>query len=635
MKTKNFAIFALTAFLILALAAFSSASVSLARTDSALATYGNPSTITINFATTSTDNQTLTWNYTSSVSGATISLGNAPTSITTSDGTKTFTAAVGIPQYLKSATFTVNTMNSSGVILGTNSFTVSVNDAKSFSLSSANDIYSGRNSTVITVRNTGNTNLNNIRLTAPVLSGVSFTISPTSISLIPGNSAQFIITASNLASLTAYGSQTATFSATSDESATGSISIALTKSYCTNGEAGSNVTISSIDDRSSGDEWEWAPLKDISIDIDVRNNNQVDSEKITVKLGVYDLTSHKFIELNDGADKEISQSIRINEDDEDTFKFKFKLPADIKDDGGRYGLIVKAYVNGKESSNCASRIDSSSYQPITVDFGDKAVLIGNVIIPDFSSCGSTATITGTMYNLDAGDNEKIQVKFYNKELGLDKTYDSLSELDSGDSEDFSISFDVPQGIKEGTYYITAYGNYDYSESSTFYRESVSQDNILFKVEGNCVVTPKVTINAALASEAQAGKPLSVKVTITNTDSKSQTLQMLADGYSSWATLTNISESQFTLASGASKDIYYNFVVNSDASGDNQFTIKSVSGSTSIKEQAVSVTIAPAKGGFNFNFGNLGLGNNWYIWAIVALNVVLIIVIIVVAIKLLK
>jgi len=642
MKTNVTSIFAVTAFLILVLTGFASALTITSVTSPTTAIHNSQVAFTVNI--TAAENTSLYWSSSSATNGATwISL---PTVNTMNAGDSVIGIAVlNVPQYsFGSIVPTLVAKNSSGSVLATLSFlTVTINNTSAISISaSSTTLNQANNRTTITITNTGNIDFTNVQLNITSLDGATFSLSPSTFVLAKGTSKDVSLNATISSSLN-LGSQTATITASASTGlSTVSItqSISLEKSYCNYGEVGSDVKILSIEDRSAGDEWNWEPLKDISIEVETRNNNPDNSEKIYTKIGLYDKTDDKFIKLN-GDKTELDQSVKIAKDGEsEILRFEFTLPADLKSDHN-YQLYVKSYQSGHEDTQCNSKTSFSGgssnvfSQPISIDI-TREVILGDISIGDFTNCGSTATLTATVYNVDASDNEKIKVRVYNTELKIDQTYELLNQLDVGDSEDISIPLNVPKDALEKTYNLKAVILYDYSDNSNAYRQSLSQNDILLKVEGNCAVVPRVNINAALASEAKSGNPLSIKVTIVNTASTSQTFNMIADGYSNWATLTNISESQFTLAPAETKDVYYNFVVNNGVSGDNQFTIRALSNNgASIKEQAVSVNVA-AGSGFNFtgfNFGNWG--NSWYIWAIVALNVVLIIVIIIVAIKLLK
>ena len=103
------------------------------------------------------------------------------------------------------------------------------------------------------------------------------------------------------------------------------------------------------------------------------------------------------------------------------------------------------------------------------------------------------------------------------------------------------------------------------------------------------------------------------------------------GNSEWSILDSIEPRSITLNPGESKDINIILTVNKDAQGSNELTIRATyDGQTS--EQRVSLLVGKASG--ITGDAQLGpfinhLSNNWFIYLIVLVNIVLIVAIILV------
>jgi uncharacterized membrane protein len=135
------------------------------------------------------------------------------------------------------------------------------------------------------------------------------------------------------------------------------------------------------------------------------------------------------------------------------------------------------------------------------------------------------------------------------------------------------------------------------------------------------------ITASLQSDAVAGQALVIDSTITNVGDETETFTISARGFSSWATLEDISVSSITLEPGQTGDVEFTFNVQEDAEGSQSFTIQTAAGAK-IDAQEVEVNIKSSSEGFNFDFGDNGI-----VWVIAIVNLALILLIIVVAVRL--
>ncbi len=216
-----------------------------------------------------------------------------------------------------------------------------------------------------------------------------------------------------------------------------------------------------------------------------------------------------------------------------------------------------------------------------------------------------------------------------------------SGIDSMDYEKISLFLEMPKDLEEGTYIIklTAYDNEDMDDEDVFETEEEEDEasyNMILNIEGNCETEPQVMVTANLESEARAGEELVIKATIKNTGNSLDIYTLNVADYSGWATLKNIESTTIILDAGESKEVLITLNVDKEVSGDKSFNIEVLSEDESIIKQPVSVTIEEQTG---FNLagitGNIISGDNWYLWGIGALNVLLVVIIIIVAFKVAK
>lgn len=309
----------------------------------------------------------------------------------------------------------------------------------------------------------------------------------------------------------------------------------------------------------------------------------------------------------------------LGSDDDYTFEIPLEVP-DNADDGD-YRLRVEAYESSEEDSNCFGA-DTS----IEIEKEDEELIITDVTMPEILACGEDFTSDVRLENIGDDDLEDIVIKVFDQsnKLGINKLSDSF-DLDSDKSKRQTFSLKIPAGASEGDYtFVIAISNGD--------EDSVQK---IVKVQGGCVApAPKVSVSASLEGEAVAGSQATIKATISNTGTETSTYTIKTSGNEEWST-SKIEPSSLTLDAGKSADALIYLDLNEDASGTKEFDIQ-VTSAGQITEQPVSLTIQ-AKTGFSIT-GSSILGNlkgNWFIWVIVAINVILIVAIIIVASKLSK
>lgn len=584
---------------------------------------GDSKTFTISaYNNNATDNFTITPSSTS-ISGWTTSF--SPTSkVVANKTTESFSYTVTAPASINAGnyTFTVSSPNTADTL----AFTLNVLPIRTSLLTaSPSSLSLSTQQSTITIKNNGNSNSPIVLSTSGSL---NLSLSRTTLSLVPGAQDSFTaVTGFNLSVLSATGSYSSTIIATQDGVQVGSVGLSYVRGVCRLGDTNSaNLTLT-IDDVSTNgdDDTIWKPLDEVTVKVNVANDGDDDMKNINVRLYLLDKSNgRKNIagDMNftsDGEDEiEIS---RISDGKDEDLEFEFTVPADA--DFGDYELIVKA-TSSKQSEDtlCSEEIYGSN--PITIqaeDNEDKYLAFNNFdFIPSEGTCSDSVSLSFDVVNVGDEDQDRIKVRLYSSELGVDIIQEVSDGLNQGDSKNLNFEFTVPSGLADKLYSLSIDADYGYSSGS--YKQSLGEIvKTYYKVIG-CTSSPSG--NGALVttslSDAAPGEDLTVSITVKNTLSTSSSYVVDAIGYSDWATFKSISERAFTLGAGDSKVVELVLTPNDDASGEQSFTVKvnDVSKSLSVEFPGSSI----------FSI----FGNNQLAWIIGIVNVILIILIIVVAVR---
>jgi hypothetical protein len=404
------------------------------------------------------------------------------------------------------------------------------------------------------------------------------------------------------------------------------VTVKIENTFCDYGNLGDNkIEIKGeIKDEKLGNskEWEWEPLDEISIRVEVRNNLDT-KEKITTVLSLYSVSDESFLDI-DGNDDEMEETIRIGDGEREYFYFRFTLPLEDLEEG-RYTLFVKAFIDGEQDSHCSSQFEKD----IDVTF-EEEFIVDELEDLASASCGESYLIPFKVFNLNAGDEEEFRVKIINQDLGINWNSQKY-ELDEGDYQTIYFDLDIPEDAKEKIYTFEVIVDYDYRESTDFFRESLSGNLFSVKVDSNCVASiPKVLITPSLESGGEVGEELIVKVTITNIGEDTQSYNLNVLGFNGWASSATATPNTLTsVLSGTSREVLINFVPLEDALGAQTFNLEISSAGDLILTQSIEVEILEKKSSFNLKDT---FGDSWYLWLIGILNVLLVVVIILVAIR---
>ena len=426
-----------------------------------------------------------------------------------------------------------------------------------------------------------------------------------------------------------------------------SIPVEFVGSFCSNGEVGSDLEITDVSiDNDDGDDDEWSPRDSIKVEVEVSNNNNDDKIKdVFVEMALFDSTGKDVtndLDFTGSEDEEIDLG-SIKDDDEDTAIFEFDVPADFEDDN--YKLVIKAYSDDLgEDTECTAEsgdLSDNQYESINgerEEDEEKHIIVDNIkVSPNPAQCNEIIQLTAEAFNIgDADYEDQIRVTAFSEGLGLNTEVILREDFDEGDSELFDIEYKVPESTEEKLYTIEFRTYYDYDDDDDSYDE-VSDEKFItqVRVAGNCdVQNTNAAITASLDSEtpeAVPGKQVIINTKVRNTGDVETTYTISVLGNSGWSSLSSIEPQVVTLNAGESRDVSIALTVNEDATGDNELTIRAAYDSKTT-DQRVVLTIAEGKmSGSNADLGPFvnHLRDNWFIYLIILVNIVLIIAIILV------
>jgi hypothetical protein len=417
------------------------------------------------------------------------------------------------------------------------------------------------------------------------------------------------------------------------------LSLEFLKTFCKYGEKGSDLSLTNVDvNNQDGDDTEWMPLDEISIEVEVSNDGIDKVREVSVELGLYDSAGKNIVkDLRDLNTKKAKLGT-INDGDDKITTFTFKVPIEFKDEN--YKLVVKAYSEDKKEENlCVSQssyLGNTYYESISglrEDTEEKQIVVDNIkITPSPAACSDKVQISAEAVNVGDTDYEdQIRVTLYNKDLGINLEQVIRKNFDQGDSSPVDFEFSVPDSAAEKTYSLEFKTYYDYDTSDESYAIESEKITQSLTVQGNCQKTVAENTNARITAEldsetpeAIAGKQVIVKANLKNTGLTETTYTTSVYGNTAWSTFNSITPQTITLAPGDSKDMSIVLTLDAEAQGDQEFTIKTSYGSKTT-EQKVALTITKSQ--VTGTAITEHLKANWFIYLIVLINIILIIAII--------
>ena len=395
-----------------------------------------------------------------------------------------------------------------------------------------------------------------------------------------------------------------------------------------------DVKIKDVNAVGFGDGNEVLPFDTLEIEVSVDNQGSDNIDNIEVEWGLYDsdtgdwvidVDNEKDFDLKDGNDETITFSFDINDN----------MDVDLSDldESDNYVLYVRA--TGDVDNNNNDITCESDTEDIQLIIEKDFVVAKDITAPETVSCNSDLQVSADIWNIGTRNQDNVVVKIFNKDLSINKLVE-VGDIDSFDNTNLDETFKIPSNAKEQSYSIsfeiyddgaTIYVN-DYDDQEARFTKAIKVTSCSGITDDGAGEEGNILVSAEIQDGGEAGKPLIIKAVVTNTGDSSATLLLNAAGYSSWAESVNVVPESITLAAGKSASALLTFEVNKDASGDNLFDLEIVSGNNLVAVQPVSVSITEGSSGFS-------LGGSWYLWLIVALNVILVIVIIAIAVKVSK
>lgn len=426
------------------------------------------------------------------------------------------------------------------------------------------------------------------------------------------------------------------------------INIEFVRSFCSEGEQGEDLEIRDIDIKNKdGDDEEWSPQDSIEIDVEVENNGDGKIRDIFVEIALFDSEGKDVtndLEFRGSDDEEIDLG-SIGDNDEKTATFEFDIPSDFEDDN--YKLFIKTYSDDLgEDIECTAESDKfEDGDFFTIIDGeretdeDKHIIFDNIkVSPSPAQCNDIVQITGELFNVGDEDYEdQVRVTLDVKDLGISQDKIVRENFDEGDSELVDFEFEVPEDAEEKIYLLEFKTFYEYDEDDDTYDLDSDETFIAtFRVGGNCQeaeADAMVLISARLdpeTPEAFPGKQVIVNTNLRNTGDTEATYTVSVLGNTAWSNLISIDPQVITLGPGESRDLNIVLSVKDDAQGDNELIIRATSG-TEVTDQIVALSIAEGKARGDAELGPFvnHIKDNWFIYVIVLVNIVLIIAIILV------
>ncbi|MCD4771624.1 hypothetical protein K8R30_04400 [archaeon] len=245
---------------------------------------------------------------------------------------------------------------------------------------------------------------------------------------------------------------------------------------CENGNVDEDdLEIKGITDEQDDNEitWEWKPGSDVGIAVDLKNE-EYSSRTFVVELIMFDENNKEiiFTENSENPSKEVT----LDEDESDDVKLYFTLSSEIEE--GEYTLYAKAYDESDENI-CTSQKAESNSDPkiITIKRPQRKVAVIDVSGPTEVKTSEKIDYKVIITNLGSKDEEKVSVLAYNYKLGI-KEIKEISNLDSGETENLTFNFAIPENASLSKQAISFSVGYEYNSRLDYYEsESEDEDSI--------------------------------------------------------------------------------------------------------------------------------------------------------------
>ena len=384
---------------------------------------------------------------------------------------------------------------------------------------------------------------------------------------------------------------------------------------------------------------EWFPYEEIEVQIEVKNGGDDDVDDVEISWGIWNTKTNEWV-----IDIDEEDTVDIKDGDTEKLTFTFVIDDDVDvdledlSDGENYRFYVTAegtVDNDDSDDTCVSDFETASVI-VESDF----VVLDDVTIPETVQCNALVEVTVDVLNV--GDRDQDDVYLEVVDLGgVLKIKESLlvGDVNAFDKERVSFTTRIPSDATEGTYSLVfSVLDEDKDIYENDFDDEQSKYTLPIKVQGNCGTSATIlgtaSVSATLESGGEAGKDLVVNAIITNKGTSSATFLISSSGYGAWADSATVEPGTLTLNAGESGSVSITLRVKDSASGTNTFDIEVVSGNQVATTQKVSVPITEKKGFFTGSVIG-GSDNNYLLWGVGLLNVILIVAIIIVVVRIFR
>lgn len=223
---------------------------------------------------------------------------------------------------------------------------------------------------------------------------------------------------------------------------TKSMTIDVFPQMCEDGKVGNDIEITDLD----LDEDEYMIGEDIALDVDVDNNANKDLD-VNVEAFLWDVKEEDEIDSFD------SDTMDINDGDSDVFEVDMSVPFDNDlDEDGDFVILVKAFEDGDEDTNCDVR-------RITVDITreNNDVIVRDVTVnPSVAEPGQSVEFSVEVLNAGSDDQDDVAIEVINTQLGVNLKSNPFDIERAGDSDDQTERFtvNIPENAQARDYSFT-------------------------------------------------------------------------------------------------------------------------------------------------------------------------------------
>lgn len=404
------------------------------------------------------------------------------------------------------------------------------------------------------------------------------------------------------------------------------------------GNLGGNLVVDIRDisvSKGFGKDNTWQVFDEVEVELRVKNTGDDYIENIQLTWGVYNTELESWLIDDEEADFDLKSR------DTETITVSFKVDdiseiEDAIDEGALGNYVFYVWAQGEDEEYDFDDTCEFDSEDVEIESERDFVVLKDIVHDETVRCNGVLDISGVVWNTGSRDQEDVSVQIYNRDLGINQAVsigdiDAFSEADSS----FSFSYTLPGNLSVKSYQIKytvldrrgdVYENSD-DKTSVFYST--------LKVDA-CETNPELILDASLESQAKAGRILEIKIIVNNTGSQTRGYSLNLKGYSSWAEMQSIEPATFILEADEAKEVLVKLKVNRDAEGEKVLEAELYSEGEFVYSQPIALTVKPS---FSFDLGSwfskANLSQNWHIWAIALINLVLVVTIIVVAIKVMK